>query len=101
MGQRIRIKLKSFDSRLIDMSARSIVETAKKTGSKVSGPIPLPTHIRKFTVKRSVHVNVTAREQFEMRSYQRLIDIYNVTSDTMASLSGIELASGVEIQVKQ
>ena len=100
-GQRVRIKLKSFDNKTIDMSTQTIVETAKRSGAKVSGPIPLPTKIRKFTVNRSVHVNVTSREQFEMRIYKRLIDIYDTTTDTMNSLMSIELAAGVDIQIKQ
>lgn len=100
-GQRVRIKLKSFDSKTIDTSTQTIVGTAKRSGAKVSGPIPLPTKIRKFTVNRSVHVNVTAREQFEMRIYKRLIDIYDTTAETMNSLMNIELAAGVDIEIKQ
>ncbi|MCH9660596.1 MAG: 30S ribosomal protein S10 [Bacteroidetes bacterium] len=100
-GQRVRIKLKSFDNKTIDMATQTIVETAKRSGAKVSGPIPLPTKIRKFTVNRSVHVNITSREQFEMRIYKRLIDIYDTTTETMNSLMNIELAAGVDIQIKQ
>ena len=100
-GQRVRIRLKSFDSRTIDASVQTIINTAKLSGAKISGPIPLPTKIRKFTVNKSVHVNVTSREQFEMRIYKRLIDIYDVTAETMNSLMSVELATGVDIEVKQ
>ena len=100
-GQRIRIKLKSFDSRMLDVSTHSIIETVQKTGAKVSGPIPLPTSIRKYTVNKSVHVNITSREQFEVRVHKRLIDIFDTTSETMNSLMNIQLASGVDIQIKQ
>ena len=100
-GQRIRIKLKSFDNKTIDVSTRTIVDTAIKTGAKISGPIPLPTKIKKFTVNKSVHVNKTSREQFEMRTYKRLIDIYDTTAETMNSLMNIELAAGVDIEIKQ
>lgn len=100
-GQRVRIKLKSFDNKTIDMSTQTIVDTAKRSGAKVAGPVPLPTKIRKFTVNRSVHVNITSREQFEMRIYKRLIDIYDITNETMNSLMNIELAAGVDIEIKQ
>lgn len=100
-GQRVRIKLKSFDNKTIEFSTQVIVDTAKRSGAKVSGPVPLPTRIRKFTVNRSVHVNITSREQFEMRVYKRLIDIYDTTTETMNSLMNIELAAGVDIEIKQ
>ena len=100
-GQRVRIKLKSFDSKAIDMSTQTIVDSAKRSGAKVSGPIPLPTRIRRVTVHRSVHVNVTAREQFEMRTYKRMIDLYDTTPETMNSLMSIELPAGVYIEIKQ
>ena len=100
-GQRVRIKLKSFDNKTIDVSTQTIVDTAKRSGAKVAGPIPLPTKIRKFTVNRSVHVNITSREQFEMRTYKRLIDIFDTTAETMNSLMNIELPAGVDIEIKQ
>ena len=100
-GQRVRIRLKSFDNKTIDISTQTIVDTAKRSGAKVSGPIPLPTRIRKFTVNRSVHVNKKAREQFEMRTYKRLLDIYDTTPETMNSLMNIELPAGVDIEIKQ
>lgn len=100
-GQRVRIKLKSFDNKAIDQSAQTIVESARRSGAKISGPIPLPTKIRKFTVLKSPHVNVEAREQFEMRIYKRLIDIYDTTTETMNSLMNIELPAGVDIEIKQ
>ena len=100
-GPRVRIKLKSFDNKTIDLSTLTIVDTAKRSGAKVSGPIPLPTRIRKFTVNKSVHVNITSREQFEMRTYKRLIDIYDTTAETMNSLMNIELPAGVDIEIKQ
>lgn len=100
-GQRVRIRLKSFDNKTIDASTQTIVDTAKRSGAKISGPVPLPTRIRKFTVNRSVHVNITSREQFEMRTYKRLIDIYDTTAETMNSLMNIELPAGVDIEIKQ
>jgi small subunit ribosomal protein S10 len=100
-GQRVRIKLKSFDSKAIDLSTQTIVESAKRSGAKIAGPIPLPTKIKKITTHRSVHVNVTAREQFEMRTFKRMIDIYDTTTETMNSLMNIELPAGVYIEIKQ
>ena len=93
MSQKIRIKLKSFDHNLVDKSAEKIVKTVKATGAVVSGPIPLPTHKRIFTVNRS-------REQFELASYKRLIDIYNSNNKTVEALMKLELASGVEVEIK-
>lgn len=100
-GQRVRIKLKSYDSKTIDLSAKTIVESAVRSGASIAGPIPLPTKIKKVTVHRSPHVNVTAREQFEMRTFKRMIDIYDTTQETMNSLMNIELPSGVFIEIKQ
>ncbi|MBI4977450.1 MAG: 30S ribosomal protein S10 [Spirochaetes bacterium] len=100
-AQRIRVKLKSFDVELIDQSAQSIAVNVKKTGARVSGPIPLPTSIRRVTVLRSPHVNIKSREQFEMRIHKRLIDIFNVTPQTMDSLKRLELPAGVDVEVKQ
>lgn len=100
-GQRVRIKLKSFDSKTIDASTETIVNSAKRSGAKISGPIPLPTRVRKVTVNRSVHVNKKSREQFEMRTYKRMVDLYDTTADTMNSLMNIELPAGVHIEIKQ
>jgi len=100
MAQRIRVKLKAFDHRLIDQSAAEIVATAKRTGAAISGPIPLPTRIEKFTVNRSVHVNKKAREQFEIRTYKRLIDIMNTNPDTVDALMKLQLPAGVSVDIK-
>ena len=100
MSQKIRIKLKSFDHNLVDKSAEKIVKTVKASGAVVNGPIPLPTHKRIFTVLRSTHVNKKAREQFEVSSYKRLMDIYSSTSKTVDALMKLELPSGVEVEIK-
>ena len=100
MTQKIRIKLKSFDHNLFDKSAEKIVKTVKSTGAVISGPIPLPTHKRIFTVLRSPHVNKKAREQFELSNYKRLIDIYSSSSKTVDALMRLELPSGVEVEIK-
>ena len=99
-NQVIRIRLKSYDHRLLDQSAKRIVETAKKTGAKVSGPIPLPTEKEIFTILRSPHVNKDSREQFERRTHKRLIDIVNPTPKTIESLMHLDLPSGVDIVLK-
>ena len=99
-GQRIRIRLKSFDYRMLDQSAGEIVETAKRTGAKVSGPIPLPTRIEKFTVNRSPHVDKKSMDQFEMRTHKRLLDIVDPTSRTVDELKKLNLPSGVDITIK-
>ncbi|MEM7180122.1 MAG: 30S ribosomal protein S10 [Spirochaetota bacterium] len=99
-GQRIRVKLRSFDHRLIDQSTYEIVATAKRTGATVSGPIPLPTKIERFTVLRSPHVNKKAREQFEMRTHKRLIDILNTNEDTVEALMKLQLPAGVSVDIK-
>ncbi|MFZ4618662.1 MAG: 30S ribosomal protein S10 [Rectinemataceae bacterium] len=101
MKDRIRVRLRGFDVRLIDDSARSIVQTVQKAGAKVSGPIPLPTRINKITVLRSPHVNKKAREQFEMRTHKRLIDIIDPTPDVMDALMKLELPAGVDVEIKQ
>ena len=98
MSQKIRIKLKSYDHNLVDKSAEKIVKTVKATGAIVSGPIPLPTHKRIFTVNRSTFVNKKSREQFELSSYKRLIDIYSSTAKTVDALMKLELPSGVEVK---
>jgi len=101
MKDRIRVRLRGFDVRLIDDSSRSIVQTVQKAGAKVSGPIPLPTRINKYTVLRSPHVNKKAREQFEMRTHKRLIDIIDPTPDVMDALMKLELPAGVDVEIKQ
>ena len=100
MSQKIRIKLKSFDHNLVDKSSENIVKTVKSTGAVVSGPIPLPTNKRIFTVLRSTHVNKKAREQFQVSSYKRLMDIYSSSSKTVDALMKLELPSGVEVEIK-
>ena len=100
MSQKIRIKLKSYDHMLVDKSSEMIVKTVKSTGAVVTGPIPLPTHKKLFTVLRSPHVNKKAREQFEVMSYKRLIDIYSSSSKTIDALMKLELPSGVEVEIK-
>ena len=101
MGQqKIRIRLKAYDHRLLDASAERIVETAKRTGAQVSGPIPLPTEKNIYTILRSPHVNKDSREQFEMRTHKRLIDILEPSSKTMDSLMRLYLPAGVEIEIK-
>ncbi|MFN0145563.1 MAG: 30S ribosomal protein S10 [Dehalococcoidia bacterium] len=98
--QQIRIKLKAYDHRLIDQSARQIVEAAERTGAAVAGPIPLPTSIEKFCVIKSPHVYKDSREQFEIRTHKRLIDILEPTSKTVDTLMRLQLPSGVDIEIK-
>ena len=100
MSQRIRIKLKSYDFNLVDKSAEKIVKTVKMTGAVINGPIPLPTHKRVFTVLRSPHVNKKHREQFQVCTYKRLLDIYSSSSKTVDALMKLELTSGVEVEIK-
>jgi len=100
MNQKIRIKLKSYDHNLVDKSAEKIVKTVKSTGAIVSGPIPLPTHKRIYTVLKSPHVNKKAREQFELCAYKRLMDIYSSSSKTVDALMRLELPSGVDVEIK-
>ena len=99
-GQKIRIKLKAYDHNLIDLSAGKIVETVKKTGTKVSGPIPLPTEKEIVTILRATHKDKDSREQFELRTHKRLIDIFNPTSKTVDSLMKLDLPAGVDISIK-
>ena len=99
-SQRIRIRLKAFDHRLIDQSAREIVETAKRTGAQVRGPIPLPSKIERFTVLISPHVNKDARDQYELRTHKRLMDIVDPTDKTVDALMKLDLAAGVDVQIK-
>jgi small subunit ribosomal protein S10 len=98
--QRIRIRLKAFDHRLIDRSAHEIVETAKRTGAQVRGPIPLPTRIERFTVLTSPHVNKDARDQYETRTHKRLMDIMDPNDKTVDALMKLDLAAGVDVQIK-
>jgi len=99
-NQKIRIRLKAFDYRLIDQSAREIVETAKRTGAQVRGPIPLPTKKERFTVLISPHVNKDARDQYEIRTHKRLMDIVDPTDKTVDALMKLDLAAGVDVQIK-
>ena len=100
MSQKIRIKLKSYDHQLVDKSAEQIVKAVQATDAIVSGPIPLPTQKRIFTVNRSTFVNKKSREQFQLCTYKRLIDIYSATSKTVDALMKLELPSGVEVEIK-
>jgi small subunit ribosomal protein S10 len=100
MSQKIRIKLKSYDHHLVDKSAEKIVKTVKQTGAIVSGPIPLPTDKKIYTVLKSPHVNKTAREQFELCAHKRLIDIYSTSTKTVDALMKLELPSGVDVEIK-
>lgn len=99
-NQRIRIRLKSFDHRVLDVSAMEIVETARRTGARVAGPIPLPTRIERFTVNKSPHVNKKAMEQFEIRTHKRLLDIIDPTIKTVDELKKLNLPAGVDITIK-
>jgi len=100
MDQKIRIRLKAYDYRILDQSVGEIVETVKRTGAKVSGPIPLPTRISRYTVLRSPHVDKKSREQFEMRVHKRLIDILDPTPETVDALMKLNLAAGVDVEIK-
>jgi len=99
-NQNIRIRLKAFDHRLIDRSAAEIVETAKRTGARVKGPIPLPTRKERFTILVSPHVNKDARDQYEIRTHKRLMDIVDPTDKTVDALMKLDLAAGVDVQIK-
>ncbi|MCF0174257.1 MAG: 30S ribosomal protein S10 [Bacteroidales bacterium] len=100
MSQKIRIKLKSFDHMLLDKSAKKIVETVSSTGARVNGPIPLPTDKKIYTINRSTFVNKKSREQFELNSYCRLLDIYESTQKTIDTLAKLDLPSGIEVEIK-
>ncbi len=99
-GQTIRIRLRAYDHRMLDQSAHEIVDTARRTGALVKGPIPLPTHIGKFTVNRSPHIDKKSREQFEIRTHKRLLDIVDWTPQTVDALMRLELSSGVDVEIK-
>ncbi|MCX6354586.1 MAG: 30S ribosomal protein S10 [Candidatus Aureabacteria bacterium] len=98
--QRIRIRLRAYDHRVLDQSTEEIVETAKRTGAKVCGPIPLPTEIERYTVLRSPHVDKKSREQFEIRTHKRLLDILDPTAKTVDELKKLNLPAGVDIKIK-
>jgi small subunit ribosomal protein S10 len=100
MSQRIRISLRAYDHKILDQSVQEIVDTVKKTGAKVSGPIPLPTKIHKITVLRSPHVDKKSREQFEIRTHKRLIDIVESNPQTVDALMKLDLAAGVDVDIK-
>ena len=99
-GQNIRIRLKAFDHRVLDQSASEIVNTAKRTGAEVRGPIPLPTRIERFTVNRSPHIDKKSREQFEIRTHKRLLDIIDPTPQTVDALMKLDLPAGVDVEIK-
>ena len=98
--QSIRIRLKAFDHRVLDQSAKEIVNTARRTGAKVRGPIPLPTRIERFTVLRSPHIDKKSREQFEIRTHKRVLDIIDPTQQTVDALMKLDLAAGVDVEIK-
>ena len=99
-SQNIRIRLKAFDHRVLDQSAREIVSTAKRTGAQVRGPIPLPTRMERFTVLRSPHIDKKSREQFEIRTHKRMLDIVDPTPQTVDALMKLDLAAGVDVEIK-
>lgn len=97
---RVRIKIKAYDNKVIDKSAKQIVETSQRTGAQVVGPVPLPTHIKKITVNRSTFVHKDARDQYEMRTHKRLIDIINPSQKTIENLTSLDLPAGVDVEIK-
>lgn len=100
MANKIRIRLKAYDHKLLDASTTEIVDTAKRTGANVAGPIPLPTRINKYTVLRGPHVNKKSREQFEIRTHKRLIDIVEPTQQTLDALMKLDLSAGVDVEIR-
>ncbi len=100
MSEKVRVKLKAYDHRVLDNAAKKIVETVQRTGGEISGPVPLPTEIEKFTILRAVHKYKDSREQFEMRTHKRLIDIKNPSKETIDALAHLDLPSGVDIKIK-
>ena len=100
MSNRVRIKLKAYDHRILDNAATKIVETAKRMNSEISGPVPLPTEVEKYTILRAVHKYKDSREQFEMRTHKRLIDINNPSKETIDALQHLDLPSGVDIKIQ-
>jgi small subunit ribosomal protein S10 len=99
-ASRLRIKLRAYDYKLLDLSVNEIVQTAKETGARIAGPIPMPTEINKYTVLRSPHKDKKSREQFEMRTHKRLVDILDPTQQTVDSLMKLDLSSGVDVEIK-
>ena len=99
-ANKIRIRLKAYDHRLLDQSATEIVDTAKRTGARVAGPIPLPTRINKYTVLRGPHIDKKSREQFEIRTHKRLLDILDPTQQTLDALMKLDLSAGVDVDIK-
>ncbi|MDR1828998.1 MAG: 30S ribosomal protein S10 [Methylobacteriaceae bacterium] len=99
-GQNIRIRLKAFDHRILEASTKEIVSTAKRTGAQVRGPVPLPTRFERFTVLRSPHIDKKSREQFEMRTHKRVLDIVDPTRQTIDALMNLDLAAGVDVEIK-
>lgn len=100
VDSRVRIRIKAYDHKVIDQSARKIVETAERTGATITGPVPLPTEIHKVTVNRSTFVHKNARDQYEMRVHKRLIDIVNPTAKTIDNLTNLDLPAGVDVEIK-
>lgn len=100
MADKIRIKLKAYDYTLLDRSAAEIIDTAKRTGANVAGPVPLPTEINRFTVLRGPHIDKKSREQFEIRTHKRLIDILDPTEQTLNALMRLDLSAGVDVEIK-
>jgi len=100
VNQKIRIRLRAYDHRLLDRSVQEIVDAAKRTGARLSGPIPLPTRINKYTVQRSVHCDKKSREQFEIRTHKRLVDIMDPTPETVDALMKLDIAAGVDVEIK-
>lgn len=100
MSNKVRIKLKAYDHRVLDNAVGKIVETIRRTGGEISGPIPLPTEVEKFTILRAVHKYKDSREQFEMRTHKRLIDIKNPSKETVDALAHLDIPSGVDVQIK-
>jgi small subunit ribosomal protein S10 len=100
MAQKIRIRLKAYDYKLLDQSVGEIVDTVRRSGAKIAGPVPLPTKINKYTVLRSPHVNKKSREQFEIRTHKRLIDILEPTQQTVDALMKLDLSAGVDVEIK-
>lgn len=100
MNQKIRIRLRAYDHRLLDQSVQEIVDATKRTGARISGPIPLPTRINKYTIQRSVHCDKKSREQFEIRTHKRLVDILEPTPQTVDALMKLDIAAGVDVEIK-
>jgi small subunit ribosomal protein S10 len=100
VSEKVRVKLKAYDHRVLDNACKKIVETVQRTGGEISGPVPLPTEIEKFTILRAVHKYKDSREQFEMRTHKRLIDIKNPSKETIDAIAHLDLPSGVDIKVK-